>query len=55
LFPCIRIKTKKAPRKAYVREAFQNYFVPFLFTKKAEICTYVFAALFFLFGILACI
>lgn len=55
LFPCIWVKVKKEPWKAYVREAFQNYFVPFLFTKKAEICTYIFAVVFFVFGILACI
>lgn len=38
-----------------MREAFQNYFVPFLFTKKAEICSYIFAVIFFILGIVACI
>lgn len=51
---CCRMKEKKAPRRAVVREAFQNYFVPFLFTKKAEICTYVFAGIFFVLGAIAC-
>lgn len=56
MLPCFKIRQKKEPRKAYVREAFQKYFVPFLFRGKGtEICVYTFAAIFFTFGVIGCV